>query len=55
VFFNIPKVSGSLREHVAALAKDPSGSARLDEASWIAKLHIAVRLRQQTLPEPDQG
>ena len=25
--------------------------ARLDEASWIAKLHIAVRLRQQTLPE----
>jgi sugar diacid utilization regulator len=29
--------------------------ARLDEASWIAKLHVAVRLRQQTLPEPDQG
>ena len=29
--------------------------ARLDEASWIAKLHVAVRLRQQTLPDPGQG
>jgi carbohydrate diacid regulator len=29
--------------------------AKLDEASWIAKLHVAVRLRQQTLPDPDQG
>ena len=28
--------------------------ARLDEASWIAKLHIAVRLRQQTLSDPSQ-
>ena len=27
--------------------------AKLDEPSWIAKLHIAVRLRQQTLPEPE--
>ena len=26
--------------------------ARLDEASWIAKLHVAVRLRQQTLSDP---
>jgi hypothetical protein len=26
--------------------------ARLDEAGWIAKLHIAVRLRQRTLAEP---
>ena len=24
--------------------------AKLDEAGWIAKLHVAVRLRQQTLP-----
>jgi carbohydrate diacid regulator len=24
--------------------------AKLDDASWIAKLHIAIRLRQQTLP-----
>jgi sugar diacid utilization regulator len=29
--------------------------AKLDEAGWIAKLHIAVRLRQQTLSDPDQG
>ena len=29
--------------------------ARLDEAGWIAKLHVAVRLRQQTLPDPGQG
>jgi carbohydrate diacid regulator len=29
--------------------------AKLDEASWIAKLHIAVRLRQQTLGDPGQG
>ena len=28
--------------------------ARLDEASWIAKLHVAVRLRQQTLSDPGQ-
>jgi carbohydrate diacid regulator len=28
--------------------------ARLDEAGWIAKLHVAVRLRQQTLSDPDQ-
>jgi sugar diacid utilization regulator len=27
--------------------------AKLDEPSWIAKLHVAVRLRQQTLPEPE--
>ena len=26
--------------------------AKLDEASWIAKLHVAVRLRQQTLSDP---
>jgi carbohydrate diacid regulator len=26
--------------------------ARLDEASWIAKLHVAVKLRQQTLSDP---
>ena len=26
--------------------------AKLDEASWIAKLHVAVRLRQQTLSAP---
>jgi carbohydrate diacid regulator len=29
--------------------------AKLDEASCIAKLHVAVRLRQQTLSDPDQG
>ena len=28
--------------------------AKLDEASWIAKLHVAVRLRQQTLSYTDQ-
>jgi carbohydrate diacid regulator len=28
--------------------------ARLDDASWIAKLHVAVKLRQQTLSDPDQ-
>ena len=27
--------------------------ARLDDASWIAKLHVAVKLRQQTLSDPD--
>jgi sugar diacid utilization regulator len=29
--------------------------ARLDEASWIAKLHVAVSLRQQTLSDPCEG
>jgi sugar diacid utilization regulator len=29
--------------------------AKLDEASWIAKLHVAVRLPQQTLSDPDPG
>ena len=29
--------------------------AKLDEASWIAKLHIAVSLRQQTLPDSGRG
>jgi carbohydrate diacid regulator len=29
--------------------------AKLDEASWIAKLHVAVRLRRQTLPDPGQA
>ena len=28
--------------------------ARLDDASWIAKLHVAVKLRQQTLSDPDR-
>jgi carbohydrate diacid regulator len=28
--------------------------AKLDEAGWIAKLHVAVRLRQQTLSDPSQ-
>ena len=28
--------------------------AKLDEASWIAKLHVAVSLRQQTLSDPGQ-
>ena len=28
--------------------------AKLDDASWIAKLHIAVKLRQQTLSDPKQ-
>ena len=27
--------------------------AKLDEAGWIAKLHVAVRLRQQTLSDPE--
>ena len=29
--------------------------AKLDDASWIAKLHIAVKLRQQTLPYSGTG
>jgi sugar diacid utilization regulator len=29
--------------------------AKLDEPGWIAKLHVAVRLRQQTLSDPGQG
>ena len=28
--------------------------AKLDDASWIAKLHVAVKLRQQTLADPDR-
>jgi sugar diacid utilization regulator len=28
--------------------------AKLDDASWIAKLHIAVKLRQQTMSDPKQ-
>jgi DNA-binding PucR family transcriptional regulator len=28
--------------------------ARLDDAGWVAKLYVAIKLRQGSMPEPDR-